>query len=252
MTDRLAIAAAVALTAIAIPATAHADYTSPGQVGHGSGSFEVCPNPAGPGPYTYTITADDPRIILAPVDSWVFGLAGGGTRRVPAHNGIATLTTTRPLDGTVGDTVKVRKPGTNDTADLRFVAVVQPACVTPSPTPTPTPTPTETPTWTASPTPTPTHSTTSPSASATSGHSPRPSTTPTASPTRPTGSTPSPTTSKRCSTGTANPDAEDSCGASSTAELANTGAEGAAVTLAAALILLAAGIAVWPRRTRRH
>jgi len=42
------------------------------------------------------------------------------------------------------------------------------------------------------------------------------------------------------------------CAASSTAELANTGAEGAAVTLAAALILLAAGIAVWPRRTRRH
>lgn len=239
---RLTTAAALAFSVIACPAPAHAEYTTPEQTGHGSGSFEVCVTPTAPGPWTYVIAARDPRIIRVPKDSWLMGRTDGSWVRAVAVDGRARITTTVPLSGAVGDSVKVRKPGTDNTTDLRLIAVSAPSCTTPSPTPTPT----ETPTWTPSPTPSPT-STPSSSASATS---PTPSTSPTATPVRPTGSPASPTTSAP-STSSTSALASGSCGDSS-AELACTGSNFAPLIWTALAAILGGLWLAWPRRTRRH
>lgn len=189
------LAAAVLCAGMDDPASAVdlASYTTPEQVGHGSGAFHVCGTPSGPGPYTYVIQADDPRIIDAPDDSWAFVLTDGTTKRATAHYGVATITTRVPLTGQVGDTVKVRRPATDDTADLRFIATRQPSC---SSTTTPTPTDTETATWTAtataSPSPTSSPSTTSSGSGTTSS---TPSTTTAQHSTTTTTTTPTPTSS---------------------------------------------------------
>lgn len=238
-TPTIALAAVLTIA----PATAHATYTDPEQVGHGSGSFEVCTTPTAPGPWVYVIAARDPRIIRVPEDSWLFGRTDGSWVRAVAADGRARIVTAVPLSGAVGDSIKVRKPGTDNTTDLRLIAVSAPSCTTPSPTPTPT----ETPTWTPSPTPSPT-STPSSSASATS---PTPSTSPTATPVRPTGSPASPTTSAP-STSSTSALASGSCGDSSTGELACTGSNFAPLIGTALAAILAGWALAWPRRTRRH
>ena len=228
---------ALAAALILAPATAHATYTTPEQVGHGSGSFQVCTTPTQPGPWTYVIAADDPRIIIAPSDSWTFGRMDGSWIRRAVTNGQVTIVTAVPLSGAVGDSIKVRAPGTDDTTDLRLKAISAPSCITPSPT--------ETPTWTASPSPSP--STTSTPSSSASATSPTPSTSPTATPSRPTGSPGLPTTSAPSTSGTSVL-ASGTCGDS---ELACTGVNSAPL-IGTGLLAILAGWLVWPRRTRRH
>lgn len=231
----------LALALTLAPATAHATYTNPEQTGHGSGSFEVCVTPTQPGPWTYVVAARDPRIIRVDGDSWSFGRTDGSWVRAVAVDGRARIVTAVPLSGQVGDSIKVRAPGTDATTDLHLIAVMAPTCTTPSPTPTGSPT------WT--PSPTPSASSASPTPSGGSGEPSPTSPAPT-----PTTAQPTPTTSQSstatplpsgCTTG-------KDCDAPSTgAELAHTGALGALYALAAGVVLAAIGLAVWPRG-RRH
>lgn len=237
----------LALALTLAPATAHATYTNPEQTGHGSGSFEVCVTPTQPGPWTYVVAARDPRIIRVDGDSWSFGRTDGSWVRAVAVDGRARIVTAVPLSGAVGDSVKVRAPGTDATTDLHLIAVKAPTCTTP------TPTPTGSPSWTASPTPTgspsPSSSTTSTPSSSVSATSPIPSTSPTASPSKPNGSPVLPTTSAPSTSGTAS--GPGACGDSGD-ELACTGSNFAPLIWTALAVILAGLVLAWPRRTRRH
>ena len=226
----LALAAVLTLA----PATAHATYTDPEQVGHGSGSFAVCTTPTSPGPWVYVIAARDPRIIRAPEDSWLFGRMDGSRIRRVVTDGRVRVITDVPLSGAVGDSIKVRAPGTDDTTDLRLIAVKAPSCATPSQTPT------ETPTWTPSPTSSPTasHSASSP------GNSPTPS-----APVTTPASWPSATNSPSGACSTSDAATSD---ADCSAELAHTGGGLTPLIGTALAAILVGWVLAWPRRTRRH
>lgn len=236
-TRTILLAAALTLA----PATAHATYTDPEQTGHGSGSFEVCVTPTQPGPWVYVVAARDQRIIRTDGDSWLFQRMDGSWIRRLVTDGRVRIVTDVPLSGAVGDSVKVRKPGTDATTDLHLTAVKAPTCTTPSPTPTGSPS------WTASPSPS--SSTTSTPSSSVSATSPIPSTSPTASPSKPNGSPGLPTTSAPSTSGTAS--GPGACGGSGD-ELACTGSNFAPLIGAGILAILTGWALTWPRRTRRH
>ena len=229
-TPTIALAAVLTIA----PATAHATYTDPEQVGHGSGSFEVCTTPTQPGPWVYVVAARDPRIIRTDGDSWLFQRTDGSWVRAVAVDGRARIVTAVPLSGAVGDSVKVRAPGTDATTDLHLTAVKAPTCTTPSPTPTGSPS------WTPSPTSSPTES---PSASS-PGNLPTPSATVTTPASRPS-ATSSP--SAACSTSDA-ATSDDAC----SGELAHTGTNLTPLIGIALAVILAGWALAWPRRTRRH